>query len=458
MKKLKLGALLSIIITILVLIIGLASIFVIKQNEAGHVTEDTDYMAYAKIYEEDENYTSAASAYLKVVEEDENNEEALHGLAKAYNELNSYEDAEYVYGMIYDRGIASEEEILFYVNALIQNEKLDKAKDIIDTVYSENASDEVRNYYEQMHIDSPQFNYSSGSYDEYLLLEVIEASEIAVIHYTTNGDEPTKDSDIFSDDGIVISAPENTIKLKSIGYLGYESDTVELDIDITVPVEDINTRRYDSLLYTVARKMNNYSDHTIKNYQLAQVRNIYIIGSDTNIEKAENYEFYNGRYKHYSSMMDHRGNYDLEGLEYFPFLKELVFCYQEDIDLSPLAGHKYLESLSLMNDSITDISALSGLSGLKRLNLGWNDVNDISALKGLNLVSLGLWNNNITDIGAVAGMNELQYLDITNNYVTDISPIRGLDALNELWMSGNSVSDISATESCPHLNVVYHDE
>lgn len=457
MRKIKIEAIITLSLAALVLVIGLAGMYILQNGENSSATEAIDYMQYAKIYEEDEQYQNAVSVYLKVLESDEDNEVALHGIAKAYNELQLDADAEYIYGKLYELNAATEDEILEYANAKIRLGRLDQAKEIIEEVYSEESSAGIKNLYLQMHIDAPEFNYSSGTYDEYLLLELTDVPDYANVYYTTDGDEPTVDSNMISD-AVVVSAPSNHIKAKAIGYLGYESDTIELNIDITVPVEEVKLDySRNRIIYEVGYDVfgKNYSN-TITNYELAQVRSIYAVGNRVEAEHFDA-ELYEDSYSVYDSRNYDKGDIDTASLRYFPFLKELVIGYQRDFDMNDLKGLKYLEDLSLMNNGITDISALADCKSLRRLCLGWNEISDISVLAGMDLETLGLWNNAISDVSAVSGMNNLTYLDITNNQVSDISPVAGNENLSEFWLSGNLVKDLSVLDDCSRLMTIYYD-
>ena len=148
---------------------------------------------------------------------------------------------------------------------------------------------------------------------------------------------------------------------------------------------------------------------------------------------------------------NHRGIFDITGLEFALSLKELLLGGRNRItDLSPLANLTNLTQLHIWHREVADmppvtnldISPLSGLINLEGLSLENNGISDISPLAGLKkLKILGLAVNAINDISPFAGLKKLQHLNLSDNSIEDLSPLAGLTNMEELWIEGNPVTN-----------------
>ena len=256
-------------------------------------------------------------------------------------------------------------------------------------------------------------------------------------------------------DGIVISAPQNRVKVRAYSYLGYYSDVVDLNINITKIVEQVDGHsRIGS--YIRSNVLNKDWDDPLYNYELARVTQLYIIGYNVQTEENNNYSLFKD---HYMSGSSRNEEYDdeleLKELEYMPFLKKLVIAYHREVDLSGIEYCTNLEELSLLHNHIDNIDSLKNLTKLTKLSLGWNDIEDISVISGMkSLTSLGLWSNKINDVTPLRELTDLEYLDVADNSVTSIDIITGMKGLNELWIYDNNISDLSPVSECAKLKVL----
>jgi Leucine-rich repeat (LRR) protein len=84
---------------------------------------------------------------------------------------------------------------------------------------------------------------------------------------------------------------------------------------------------------------------------------------------------------------------------------------------------------------------------------------EIASLDGIqNLTSLAelyLNGNSITDIGLLSGLSNLMFLHFNNNSITDLSALSGLTSLTALGLIDNSVTDISALRGLTRLRGLY---
>lgn len=403
----------------------------------------SDYMTDGDQYFENGEYYKAIVSYEDALDEQPDNIETLQSLASAYYRQMNREKETEIRNQIAQKDPTDLDNQMRLVELMIGDGKLDEAKEKTQSLMEANDSEALRALYGEMEIASPVFNLSSGSYDDYQLLQLTNAYHNAIVRYTMDGSEPTAASQSYID-GVVISHPETVIRAKAFGSLGYTSDEVVLNISITKPVEVVKTRRTNTLYQITNQILNKSYNQDVYNYELAQIRELYLLGEYYIEDEPMDASFYGDYYKRYDSQYTEHGDYDLEFIAYTPFLKTLSVGYQTDLDLSPLASLSYIEDLSLLNNGITDISPLSGLSSLRRLALGWNNIGDISSLSHLtDLEFLGLWNNQIDSIDTLQSLTKLTYFDVAYNNISNIDAVSHLTDLNELWINNNQISDIS---------------
>lgn len=448
MKRITLFASGALIISLIAIAIGGSFLMAGSTATRPSKTFD-DYMADGELYLENSEYYKAIVSYENALNENEDSIDALQGLASTYYRQMDREKEAEVRNQIAEKAPFDLDNQVRLVELMISEGNLDEAKEKLQDLMASNDSDSLRSLYSEMEIATPVFNLSSGSYDEYQLLQLTNVYTNAIVRYTTDGSEPNAGSEAYSD-GIVISYPETVIRARAFGSLGYTSDEITLNFTITKPVEIVYSRNgyggdYSNTLYRISSSVLNKSwDSDVYNYEMAQIRELYMLGDYDVYSEPIDATFYKDYYKRYDSRYTEHGNFDLTFVAYTPFLKTLSVGYQTNLDLSPLASLSYLEDLSLLNNGITNITPLSGLTSLKRLALGWNNISDVSALSSLNeLQSLGLWNNQIANIDALSGLSNLTYLDIAYNNISNIKVVSGMPELNELWINNNQIADIS---------------
>ena len=415
-----------------------------------------DYLQQGKKYFERGDYQEAILTYDKAAQIDEDNPEILMGLGLAYADGQYYQKAEETYQEVLNLDGSNAEACLELAQVYLSQGKLDECKTLLEAMSAKIQNEEINNMYAQTRVAAPEFSLTSGAYDQYQLLEITSMPANSVVYYTLNGEEPTRQNNIFSE-GIVISNPETTFRAKAYNNLGYSSETVTLDLKITVPVEKVIIED-SGMRYILEEYLGVNYRSDIYNYQLAQIRELYVVGEeywysqdelagahfDEEYVNLNNDKFYtNGEVT------------DLTVLKYCPFLKSLNIVFEPELSLAGIENLTSLESLSLQHNHLVDITPLSTLTGLKQLSLGWNDISDITPLSGLNnLQTLGLWGNDISDISALAEMESLYYLDISDNVVSDISVVSGMPHLSELWMYENEITDLSPVNSLTELQVL----
>ncbi len=104
-------------------------------------------------------------------------------------------------------------------------------------------------------------------------------------------------------------------------------------------------------------------------------------------------------------------------------------------------------------DNADDVT-VGHLAAIEDLSLSYDEITslksgDFSGLTGLT--TLYLTGNSISDISALADLTALENLYLSDNFVSDISALEGITSLTELYLSGNSISDVSALEGLTNL-------
>jgi hypothetical protein len=112
-----------------------------------------------------------------------------------------------------------------------------------------------------------------------------------------------------------------------------------------------------------------------------------------------------------------------------------------------------LNVLNLSNNKIRSIKLLQKYPGLTSIDLSYNDVDGISVLIGfVELEQLFLRGCNIKDISSVEKLNKIVELDISNNdSISDFSFLNALKSLNKLNVSHTEFNNLKDIESLSYL-------
>ncbi len=107
--------------------------------------------------------------------------------------------------------------------------------------------------------------------------------------------------------------------------------------------------------------------------------------------------------------------------------------------------------------SVADVTT-AHLAEIKNLNIGSKSISSLKAgdFSGLtSLTFLYLSSNSISDISALADLTALEYLYLSYNSISDISALADLTALTYLDLGDNSISDISALAGLTSLTSLF---
>ena len=416
-----------------------------------------DYLRDGEKYFERGDYQEAVISFEKAADLQEDNREAQMGLGEAFAVTQDLEKAEEAYRKVMDLGGDTSAACVELARVMISQGKLSEAKELVERESADSKDERLLDLKRQMTVEAPVFSLPSGSYDSYQLLTLAEPVKGAVVYYTLDGTEPGTDSEVFRSD-LVLADPEITLTARAINAMGYQSEAVTMNYQITAPVTEYTPSNYEEGYMLRRALYNSTGDRPIYSYDLAKLRELCIVGSGSSESQADllGAVFTEREWKAGNMTSTGTGQINAPGfLGFCPYLKTLNIAFQSGFDPGVLSGCTQLEELSLINDGITDITALSNLTGLKRLSLGWNEITDISALSGLGeLRSLGLWNNQISDLSPLSGMKELRILDVSGNQLSDASICGELPALTELWVRRNRITDLSFTDRLEELRVL----
>ncbi len=406
-------------------------------------------------YMDDLDYNSAIVAYNDAISIDPQSKDAYMGLAQAYTGIQDYEEAEAAYRQLLEIDQQNAEGYRQLAELYIRLEKLEEAKALLENAVKQTDDEFIKDLYQETSPKAPEFSLAAGEYQEYQEVAITCEKPEYIIHYTTDGSEPTVDSPVYSEP-LILTSGKTTVKAVVVSSRGYLSDTASAEYSIRLTPTVIKFA--DPEMEEVVRNELgiSYGD-VITTDNTVQIRELSIVG-DNYISSAEGSipVFTEDGYSINSWEQSYRGELTtLEDLKYMPFLRRFHLAWQEKVDVSGISQASRLEELSLIHVGMTSLKPVSGLSNLKKLCVGWNSISDLSPISSLtSLTSLGVWNNQIQDISPVSGLTALTYLDISRNQVSDISAVSGLAGLESLWMYSNQVSDYAPLQGLEQLRVL----
>ena len=81
---------------------------------------------------------------------------------------------------------------------------------------------------------------------------------------------------------------------------------------------------------------------------------------------------------------------------------------------------------------------------IRRLSCYGSGISDLSPLKGTDLETLVIGDTQVSDVSPLEGMSNLWHLSIQRSpQLTDITPLRHLSSLQNLYLAGSAVEDLS---------------
>lgn len=418
-------------------------------------------LALGDKYLKDMDYEKALLAYENAIEINENSAEAQYGYARANAGLQEYEKAEEAY----KKAISLNDMYADAYNGLIElyiqqdteeNPTASKAKALADKAVNEKKIQDARlvEKYYGMNPEKPTTNVDPQNYNDGARYAVVLSDKHGgAVYYTHEYPGAQNLEPKVYTEPVVLQNGRNVITAYVISSYGFQSDSATFEYNINrtdVPV----TFADPAIENAVKSALGKGYYETVYDDEMATIKELSIVGNqytDQNANFTQTEYFIGGYYG--SSYQGTVAN--LSDLRYIPFLQTLNISFQQNLDLSTLAGCDYLENLSVINCGLASVDKIANLKNLKKLCLGWNNITDISALGTLTeLTHLGVWGNGITDISVVSKLTKLEYLDVSDNNVSDISAVSGLAQLREFWAYGNRISNFAALVNLSNLKVL----
>lgn len=464
--KVNKGKIIGAVVTVVIFVVaGIAAWLVashfMSQNAMQLSGGFDQELALGDKYLKDMDYEKALLAYENAIEINENSPEAQYGYARANAGLHEYEKAEEAY----KKAISLNDMYADAYNGLIElyiqqdsaeNSTAEKAKALADKAVNEKKIQDARliEKYHGMNPEKPTTNVDPQNYNDGARYAVVLSDKHGgAVYYTHDYPGAHSLEPKAYTEPVVLQNGRNVITAYVVTPYGFQSDSATFEYNINrtdVPV----TFADPAVENAVKSALGKGYYESVYDDEIATIKELSIVGNqytDQNTNFTQTEYFIGGYYG--SSYQGSVAN--LSDLRYIPFLQTLNISFQQNLDLSTLAGCDYLENLSLINCGLTSVDKIANLKNLRKLCLGWNKITDISALSTLTeLTHLGVWGNGISDISVVSKLTKLEYLDISDNKVSDISAVSGLAQLREFWAYGNRISNFAALVNLSNLKVL----
>ena len=116
------------------------------------------------------------------------------------------------------------------------------------------------------------FSLAPGSYEGYQLLSIDFDREEGKLYYTTDGSEPTRESEVYLD-GIVLSRPEVRVRVKLFSFDGKSRDE-SAEYRISSEQEVIEIDRDSEVAWDIYYALGKKWTEPLHNYELAEIRSL----------------------------------------------------------------------------------------------------------------------------------------------------------------------------------------
>lgn len=133
-------------------------------------------------------------------------------------------------------------------------------------------------------------------------------------------------------------------------------------------------------------------------------------------------------------------------------LKQVIISNCNISSIDPYIGDMVsLKEFNISNNAIIDISALTKIATLEKLNVSGNNVSlnslDFSGMHLLKIFGLSECNLNDTDLNKLTSIPSLEYLYLSNNSISNISPFTTMTSLKSIDLSYNNINQIPSSIS-----------
>ena len=427
------------ILPILLVIVTLCSIvwylFVYDQG----FTKDM-LLRQARFFEQQGHHSVAAWFYNTAYRQSGNSQDVAIELAEQFKANNNYSKAEYTLS----NAIAADASVELYIalcNTYVEQNKLYDAVTMLDHV----SDPELKAQLDSLRPAAPIATPAPGFYSQYIHVTIEGTS--GKLYASNDGEYPSIHEDAYQD-GVPLSAGENTIYALSIGENGLVSPLSVFGYTVGGVIETVTLS--DSTLDALVRqKLGLTAEDQMLTSDLWTITSLTLPASTA----------------------------DLADLQYFPYLTELTIENSSASglqilsaltslkrlqisstavsaqDLSVIASLPNLTELTLSDCYLSNIQNLAGAQNLQYLNLSDNAIRDVSALSFMsNLQTLDLSRNALTNLSYLSPLSGLKTLDVSYNSLASIVPLAGCTALESLNISNNSIGSLSGLEDLKNLS------
>lgn len=422
----------------------------------------------ARIMEENGNRNASVWLYNLAYERFGSNDEIAIELAYKFIEVGNYSKAEYTLR----KAIADGGNVELYMALSQTYVKQGKLRDAV--LMLENVSGEMKEKLEQLRPSAPQASVPSGSYRQYLSIELTSPGN--TIYVATDNDYPSSLTDPYTG-AISVTSGETTLFAVSVGENGLVSPLSVFNYIVYDVVEVVTFQ--DAGFEAALRKQLGYNkDRVIYSNTLWTVTELTLDESVTSCSDLKwlpnlNKLTVNGAVLDDAEVLSNCTHIQyltvtgsivstemMRAIGSLSNLQELRLNECGISSIAPLSKLSRLQHLDLSSNAIRDITALAGLTGLRYLNLSSNALINLDCFENLTaLITLDVSYNSIVSTAPLAPLTSLEELNVSSNALRSLEGIGNLTQLTKLYAAHNELLDLDVLTNCQmltHLDVSYN--
>lgn len=225
-RKMQMIAKISILsIVIMMLIVGIVAYFIIKSRNESYSVQ----LNKGKEYSKDGNFSKAVIAYENAFNECSNKQEKAEVsklLGLFYLDNSDYKNTIYYLEIAVDNGCLDTD----VITALVRSYERVGDSTAIKKLANVASNDETYSLFEKYLLNQPIFNYKSGTYNEYLSVE-ITSDDNETIYYTLDETTATTSSNVYSGP-IEVKDGQTVIHAITVNQNGLESEEVVVKYNV----------------------------------------------------------------------------------------------------------------------------------------------------------------------------------------------------------------------------------
>lgn len=196
----------------------------------------------------------------------------------------------------------------------------------------------------------------------------------------------------------------------------------------------------------------------ISEQELLSITELYVFGDKAAADE-KIFKEYNNSYVNNDGTIRRGSISVLDDLTKLKNLRRVSLCYQNIIDVTPLAKLVYLEVVDLHHNPIQDVSPLAQLPSLSSLIIFDTHISDLTALRScshFSLVDAGY--TQIRSMSALEGLSSLRALSMRKAPLQSLEGIKAFPLLEQVYLSETQLLDLSPLLDLPRLQLIEVDE